>query len=489
MAKKIPLIPAEPYNGPMTFPPPAGVTLNNTNSSTSVPPHPPVLCTGALADGIEDSWLEYVPEELPGGKKPPLIISCHGGGATAEVQFAETTWWSICEAEGAVAVFPNAGGEARAWITGAVPPGEPRRAMPDIFTESPDGRVSEDNHHIKFVRALIGEMKKKYDIDEGRVYMQGMSMGDIMTMMFSRVCGDLLAAADCTAGPTPGVALFNGDGSLKGFKCPVPMYQSRGDLDAVIPGGDGTFTRQDANAENREFWLKVNECDPLPRLSIIGVNNFAFYSGKKANVVFRDVKYRGHGQTLDDAHWAWETLFRYCRRNSDGSVTCADSPFSAYGDVGAAAIVDGGAFAYVNNHRVRLEAPVFSEVLTNFNFATHETEEVKRDLYVPVSALAQIFGGSVESTQEGKGAVILTDEGLECEVVSESVACLHGGFMRAMFTPARFRDGVLSVPLRWFAEEVYGKHVTECEGALYLSDHHGEMSLDMAYLLKSLLLG
>ena len=31
------------------------------------------------------------------------------------------------------------------------------------------------------------------------------------------------------------------------------------------------------------------------------------------------------------------------------------------------------------------------------------------------------------------------------------------------------------------------KHVTECEGALYLSDHHGEMSQDMAYLLKSLL--
>ena len=38
---------------------------------------------------------------------------------------------------------------------------------------------------------LAEEMKKKYDIDEGRVYMQGMSMGDIMTMMFSRVCGHL----------------------------------------------------------------------------------------------------------------------------------------------------------------------------------------------------------------------------------------------------------------------------------------------------------
>ena len=77
-------------------------------------------------------------------------------------------------------------------------------------------------------------MKKKYDIDEGRVYMQGMSMGDIMTMMFSRVCGHLLAAADCTAGPSPEVALFNEDGSLKGYDCPVPMYQSRGELDNIV---------------------------------------------------------------------------------------------------------------------------------------------------------------------------------------------------------------------------------------------------------------
>ena len=65
---KINLTPGTPYEGKMTFPPPAGVILNNTNSNTTIPPHPPVLCTGVLADGKEDSWLEYVPEELPAGK-------------------------------------------------------------------------------------------------------------------------------------------------------------------------------------------------------------------------------------------------------------------------------------------------------------------------------------------------------------------------------------------------------------------------------------
>ena len=492
MKKRIPLIPGVPHvpaQGGIPSAPPEGVILNNTNSNTTIPPHKPVLCSAVLSDGKEDSWLEYVPENLPAGKKPPLIISCHGGGANADLQFSENSWWCVCEAEGAIAVFPNAGGQTRSWLSEDKPP-EPgtRPSMLDVFTASPDGRASEENHHIKFIKALIGEMKKKYDIDEGRVYMQGMSMGDIMTMMFSRVCGNLLAAADCTAGPSPEVALFNEDGSLKGYKCPVPMYQSRGELDNIViaqrPGQEVT-TRQDVNAGNREFWLRVNECDDLPRLSILGVNNFAFFTGKKANVVYRDVKHRGHGQTLDDSFWAWETLFKGCRRNPDGSVTCVDTEATA-GDKDAAAFCDGASYAYIGNKKYRLEGPVFSEALTNFNFTTREMEEVKRDLYVPVSALSQVFGVKVKPTQEGKAALIETPKG-KCEVAMESAACMFPAFLRAMFMPARQRDGVLYIPIRWFAEEIFGMHVTECDGALYISDHHGEMSKDMAYLIRQIL--
>ena len=123
---------------------------------------------------------------------------------------------------------------------------------------------------------------------------------------------------------------------------------------------------------------------------------------------------------------------------------------------------------------------------SNMDFATREQVEVKRDLYVPVSALSQFFGAEVELIKDGKGAVIRTKEE-EFEVVSESVACLHGGFLEAMFMPARIRDGVLFVPLRWFAEVIFRRFVTECDGALYFSGHYGEMSKDMAYLIKEIL--
>ena len=363
---------------------PKGSIRNNTNSNTHIPPHPPVLCSKVLADGKEDSWLEYVPADLDPESRPPLIISCHGGGAQAQMQFDETSWCYIAEQEGAVAVFPNAGGTRRSWLTAddaEQKPGE-RPSMLDVFTENPDGRASETAHHIQFLKALIQEMKAKYNIDEGRVYVQGMSMGDIMTMMFARVCGDLLAGIDSTAGPSPQVALFDDDGNIKGFKCPVPVYQSRGELDAIVVGpvaGKENTTRQDVNYINRKFWLKVNECDTLPRLSILDVNNFAFYTGKKANVVYRDVKHRAHGQTLDDAYWAWHTLFKGTRRNPDGSITCLDTDYSSRGDVDAAALCDGCSYAYINNTRVKLEAPAFIEPLSNFDFATRSLQEYKQN--------------------------------------------------------------------------------------------------------------
>lgn len=469
---------------------PEGSIRNTTNSSTHLAPHPPVLKSKVFADGIEDSWLEYIPENLAGDKRPPLIISCHGGGAQAQWQFDETSWCYIAEEEGCIAVFPNAGGIRRSWLTEDDPAKEKELPnMMDIFGATPDGRVAETNHHIQFLKALIQEMKEQYNIDEGRVYLQGMSMGDIMTMMFARVCGDLLAGIDSTAGPSPQMALFDEEWKIRGFKCPVPVYQSRGELDSIVAApvaGKENTTRQDVNAVNRNFWLEVNECDTPPRLSILDVNNLIYYTGKKANVVYRDVKHRGHGQTLDDAYWAWNTLFKGTRRNPDGSISCLDTDYSARGDVDAAALCEGCEYAYINNSRVKLEAPAFFDVLTNFDFESHAQKEYKRELYVPVSFLNQYFDIGVEYSADGRGAILRCPAG-DCEIAEASVATLWDGFLRSMLMPVVRKDGVLFVAVRWFAEVIFDMHVTECDGAMYISDHHGEMSKDMAYVIREIL--
>ena len=85
-----------------------------------------------------------------------------------------------------------------------------------------------------------------------------------------------------------------------------------------------------------------------------------------------------------------------------------------------------------------------------------------------------------------RSAVLHCPEG-DCEIAESSIATLWDGFLRSMFVPTILKDGVLFVAVRWFAEVIFGMHVTQCDDALYISDHHGEMSKDMAYLIRDIL--
>ena len=75
----------------------------------------------------------------------------------------------------------------------------------------------------------------------------------------------------------------------------------------------------------------------------------------------------------------------------------------------------------------------------------------------------------------------------DCEIAENSIGTLWDGFLRSMLVPTVMKDGVLFVAVRWFAEVIFGMHVTQCDDALYISDHHGEMSKDMAYIIREIL--
>lgn len=54
---------------------------------------------------------------------------------------------------------------------------------------------------MKLVLALIGQMKSKYNIDPGRVFIQGMSMGNLMTSQMARYHAPVFAGKAGSAGP------------------------------------------------------------------------------------------------------------------------------------------------------------------------------------------------------------------------------------------------------------------------------------------------
>ena len=78
----------------------------------------------------------------------------------------------------------------------------------------------------EFLKALIAKMHEKYKIDAGRIFMQGMSAGNLMTAQFCRYYGNILAGAAGSGGPTQLDMLFTDDGAIKNAAGPLPVWQA-----------------------------------------------------------------------------------------------------------------------------------------------------------------------------------------------------------------------------------------------------------------------
>ena len=133
-----------------------------------------------------------------------------------------------------------------------------------------------------------------------------------------------------TAGPSTIGLLFDEQNRPVNEGGPVPVWQARMEFDQAPPGSKEDV--EDVVVKNREYWLRINQCEELPKLKIDGENNFAFYKGKKADYVFRDVKNRDHGQTFDEAELVWDYLFSGVKRKSDGTIEYMESQIEREGD-------------------------------------------------------------------------------------------------------------------------------------------------------------
>jgi len=119
-------------------------------------------------DGIERTYLEYLPAGFDAAISLPLVLSFHGGGGNAQDQLDIADLRNRADEEGFVLVYPSAipdpnDGGGTNWqvvVSGTLP-----------FTEP--------NPHsdIDFIEALIDEMADTRNIDTGRVYAMGYSNG------------------------------------------------------------------------------------------------------------------------------------------------------------------------------------------------------------------------------------------------------------------------------------------------------------------------
>jgi poly(3-hydroxybutyrate) depolymerase len=487
MKGKIVILPGTPNDENRDYLPEAikgsDMVVNENGNNSQVYPARLQECSDVVLDGIQDTWYEYVPAIYDGSSPVPLVIAMHGGAMTGWAQAIYTSWTMVADREGFICLFPNSS-KRRFWLveyekekiaeaTAVQDNGIYLNAPPD----NPD-----DNHDMNMVLKLIERLKAKYNIDAGRIYMQGMSMGNLMTSQFARYHGDVLAGKAGSGGPSSPGLLFDGQGRVINRAGPLAVWQTRVERDAVPPtfsGDTDTVVKK-----NRNYWRIINECDALPEIKIVGEDNLAFFKGAQADMVFRDVKNRDHGQTLDDAELVWDYLFSGVRRNADGKIVNSQSILPRQGDSYAIALSLGSDKAFVNNRLVTLAGPVFRHQKLKYHGLNGGALVRGEYFMIPVRSAAEILGAQAVLARDGSSAEMVLPGGTTLQFARGSIGCVVDNKIMSMYCEAVLRDGQLYVPIEWICRRLLNNHASTCDDVLYITDHDAELSINMAHVIR-----
>ena len=487
MKAKIVILPGTPNDHNREYLPEAikdsDMVVNENGNNSQVYPERLIEYTDTIIDGTLDTWYEYVPQSYDGSEKVPLVVSMHGGMMTGWGQAIYTSWTMVAEREGFICLFPNAHSR-RFWTIELDQESLDVLAKPkedgfylQIPPDNPD-----DNHDMNCVLALIERMKEKYAIDEGRIYMQGMSMGDMMTNQFARYHGEVLAAQAGSGAATFPDVIFDGQGRVINRSGSIDVWQSRLEHDELPP--HHTEDMDFFVKKNREYWKWINQCDSLPEIKIAGEDNFAFYKGRRADLVFRDVKNRDHGQTLDDAELVWDYLFSGTRRDDDGTIVHTEPISQRRGDDYAIALAVGSDKAYVSNALIEMSGPVFKHQKLKYHGLNGDSIVRGEYFMTSVSFAADIFTGTVHDSENGLSAELRLGDGRALQLARGSIGCVVDNRIHSMFCEAVYRDGELYIPIEWICRRLFNQHSSICDDVIYITDHYAELSLNMAHIIR-----
>jgi poly(3-hydroxybutyrate) depolymerase len=236
--------------------------------------------------GTEREYKIYVPKNL--GEKRPLLISCHGMNQDAAYQMNMLDIKSVADTAKFVTVFPE--GISKSW---------------DL-----DG-----NRDINFVLALIDKMVDDYDIDRGRVYLSGFSMGGMFTYHAMNRIADRIAAF----APISGYPM--GGATAKAGVRPIPIIHTHGTSDDVV-----TFSNVQSALN---VWINHNGC-PTTAIVTKKYRNASHITRRVwgpgndgVEVVLMEMANKGHWISNDNGVKTGDEIWRFCSRYSievDGPV-------------------------------------------------------------------------------------------------------------------------------------------------------------------------
>jgi poly(3-hydroxybutyrate) depolymerase len=237
-------------------------------------------------------WLTYVPPQYEAmvaqGQKLPLLFSFHGRNGSARFQALISKWHEVAAQAGFIVVYPH--GLGATWSTG----------------------MAADNQDMVFFMDLLEEIKSRYAIDTGRIFLNGSSMGTAFTNRIAVQHPQLFAAiAPCYSGHLSAASYSN---ALVRTDVPLPVWQCRGaqELDSEFPGSEPAA---------RVFWREtVNRNFGPPTLQVDGRRRTEIWSDGVAEYRWQVTDDIGHFWHPGQAKKMWDEMLSRYRRAPDGSL-------------------------------------------------------------------------------------------------------------------------------------------------------------------------
>lgn len=262
----------------------------------------------AEVDGIMRYWYVYVPECLKNtDKAAPLVVSMAGRGGSFTTFPSLTDWPLIANERGFICAFPIAGHGQQ---------------LKNGVKNIPMWNSKVDD--VAFIRYMVEDIKKNYNIDAGRVYANGQSMGSMMSLRLNVCAPDIFTATGSTCATLPDNALTS---EYYNDKIDCAAWLIYGEKDTTV--GSYKMSESKGVKNNIEYFINRYDLTSVDEAGTYRSGPFSHYvfTNDEGVPMFRYsvVDNKGHANLPSESYMLYDEFFSKFYRDEAGELHYMES--------------------------------------------------------------------------------------------------------------------------------------------------------------------